>query len=86
MSDPNMKDDMDGAAAVDEDSAFDGDANSDAALAGAVADSSTDAADRDGPPADGGVVGGVPGRASVPGATDAADAAEGELPPEEMGK
>ena len=40
----------------------------------------------DGPPVDGGVVGGVPGRASIPGATEAVGAADGELPPEEHGR
>ena len=51
-----------GEAGVNEDTAFDGDANTNATAAGAAPDSSADATDQDGPPVDGGVVGGVPGQ------------------------
>jgi hypothetical protein len=75
-----------GEAGVNEDTAFDGDATTGATAAGAAPDASTDTPDADGPAVDGGVVGGVPGRASVPGATEAVDATGDELPPEEHGR
>ena len=75
-----------GEAGVNEDAAFDGDATGGGTAAGAAPDASTDVPDSDGPPVDGGVVGGVPGRASVPGATEGVGDPGDGLPPEEHGR